>query len=109
MSRHRQKRPGGIRQAKDTQIVFVNFGSLAILLRTNMQPKTHGFASPVFTGFAFVGFLQGNTTIRVQKISLQFTVKTEACSACHPEHSEGSPDALSPRAQSIGDSSPSAQ
>jgi hypothetical protein len=43
-------------QAKETQIRFVNFGGLAILLRKSTQLKTHGFASPVFTGFAFVGF-----------------------------------------------------
>jgi hypothetical protein len=53
----RQKTWRSPRQAKDTQMGFVDFGSLAILLRESSQLKTHGFASPVFTGFAFVGFL----------------------------------------------------
>jgi hypothetical protein len=34
---------------------FVTFGDPAILLRESSQLKTRGFASPVFTGFAFIG------------------------------------------------------
>jgi hypothetical protein len=50
------KKPGGIRQAKDTQIAFVGFGNLAIFLH-GVQGKTHSFASPSFDGFAFIVFL----------------------------------------------------
>ena len=35
----------------------MTFGNLAILLRKSAQLKTHGFASPAFTGFAFVACL----------------------------------------------------
>jgi hypothetical protein len=81
-------------QTKETQRGFVAFGSLAIfhcsrgpdnasgpllildrassMLR---KIKTHGFASPVFTGFAFVGFLQGYISTRFHNRALQATFK----------------------------------
>lgn len=60
------------------------FGSLAIFHCSRgpdnasgplRKIKTHGFASPVFTGFAFVGLLQGYISKKFHNRALQSTLK----------------------------------
>jgi hypothetical protein len=50
----RQKYVADSSQAKETQRGICGFRQPGDLVAKSTQLKTHGFASPVFTGFAFV-------------------------------------------------------
>ena len=56
---------------QSTQILFVDFGNLAIIPHNLRAWKTHGFASPPLDGLAFIVFLSGSIIIKTVFIPLQ--------------------------------------
>jgi len=53
------KKTGGIQPRQRDTKGICGFRQPGDLVAKSTQLKTHGFAPPVFTGFAFVGLLQG--------------------------------------------------